>query len=144
MANESSKIYAEFTISRIPLEIRNSLTDTQMDAIRNALVAQNESQKHALDIRGTIPLFFSKYYFVLFGGKDKRKSTFQKELKRINKVPLPIRLILYGMIVSTVIFSFSLLALTIMYLLKWWLGIDIFPNNHLSDFINMLDNSISN
>lgn len=139
MSNESAKIYAEFTISRISPEIRASLTDVQMEAIRNALIAQNTSQKHSVDVRGTIPLFFAKYYFVLFAGKDKRSSTVQKEQRRINKVPLPIRLTIYGMVLSTVFVSFSLLAFAIMYALKSFLGIDIFPKHHLSDFINFLE-----
>ena len=143
MSSESAKIYAEYTISRIPAEVRASLTEVQMDAIRTALVAQDESQKHSLDIRGTIPLFFTKYYFVLFAGKDRRKSTVQKEQQRINKVPLPIRLLLYSMVLSTVIVSFSLLAFAILYLLKTWLGIDIFPKHHLIDFINMLGDGFS-
>ena len=143
MPSESAKIYAEFTISRITPEIKASFTPAQMAAIREALVAQNDSQKHALDVRGTIPLFFTKYYFVLFAGKDRRRTTLDKEAKRINKVPLPIRIALYGMVLSTVIVSFSLLGLAIMYLVKSWLGIDIFPREHLNDIINRLSDALS-
>lgn len=142
MSDESAKIYAEYTISRISPEIRASLSEVQISAIREALIAQNDFQKHALDVRGTIPLFFTKYYFVLFAGKDRRRTTLEKETRRINKVPLPIRLTLYGMVLSTVIVSFSLLALTVMYVVKSWLGINLFPK-HLTDYINMLEAALS-
>jgi len=134
----SSEIYASFTINKIDPEVRASMTDKQINAVYEALIAAEDSKRHSIDIRGTIPLYLAKYYFVFFAGRDKRKQTLLEETIRNNQ----------GNAKSGLSFAISgalILALIVLlaggytaYLLKSELGIDIIPNKHLSDVIKEL------
>ncbi|MAZ66938.1 MAG: hypothetical protein CMF25_07490 [Kangiellaceae bacterium] len=134
-SRKSSEIFADFTLSRVERHIRDSLSDEQYDAIRQALIAQDENSRHQVDVRMRLPFFFWSYYLVIFAGRDRRASTHQREQVRFSKVPLPIRRL--GYVVS----SFLLLAVVVGFLfylaykIKSLLGIDIFPNFHLNEFL---------
>ena len=60
----SSETFADYTLSRVPRVIRESLTDEQYQAIRTSLIARDTDSRHSIDIRLTIPLFFRSYYFI--------------------------------------------------------------------------------
>ncbi len=92
--NESSKIFADFTLSRIQPEIRQSFTDVQLIELRRVLIDQVESSHHSLDIRFTFRILFQSYYFVILSGKDRRKkhwmpTTAEKRKPRKNCFQLP-------------------------------------------------------
>lgn len=123
----SSQVYAEFVLSRIPPEIRASLTPEQLDAFRNALIAQNDNQKHSLDIRVRLPFYFAAYYFVLFGGRDRRRSVRQLELTRVHQFPLWLRMTIYSVTVSIIVFTLFSVIFTGLYLAKSYAGIDLTP-----------------
>jgi len=132
----SSEIYADFTMSRVPHAVKDSLTNEQYNAIRCALIAQDESSRHRIDMRVRIPLFFRSYYAVLFAGRDRRASTFHLEYARLTRVPRSLRRALY------LLASFSLAAtvftviFTVAYKLKSFMGIDIFADFHLQDLLS--------
>lgn len=131
--NGSSDTYADFTLSRLPADVSQSLTDSQYFAIRSVLVAQDSSAKHSLDIRLTIPFFLRRYYFVFFAGRDRRASTHRLEKSRLNSIPYPAREI-FAVCISLCMVSFVLLlAFSLIYNVKVFFGIDLFPNFHLSD-----------
>jgi len=125
--------YADFTISRIDPAVRAAMPQEHLTAVREALIAQNESSRHSLDIRFTVPLFFARYYFVILGGRDRRQKTRSREKQRISFANLVIGTILFA--------SISLLVLTLLwlaiflaaYLFKVDSGIDLLANFHLMD-----------
>ena len=134
-AKESSKIYADFTLSRIKPEIKATLTQEQLIELRRALIAQSESSHHTIDLRFTVQFFFQKYYFVILGGKDRRRKTLannnarkEKAIEKILTVVLSISLV--------VGFLYSMYYLfVLLYEVKKEMGIDLFPHLHLEDVI---------
>ena len=73
-SSESSEAFTHYVIKQIKPEIRNSLTEIQFQEIKNAIAASSPLKKHAVDIRGVVPLFFSRFYFVVLLGRDRRKK----------------------------------------------------------------------
>lgn len=132
----AGQIFAEYTISRIPYSVRATFSDSQLSAIREALVAQQSSAKHRLDIRLRIPLFFRAYYLVLFGGRDQRKFIAQLELERVNRLPKVLVRSFYLAAVAVVAAGAVTLILLVLYLVKSFLGLDLF-SVHLSEIIGV-------
>jgi len=131
----SSEIFASFTLSKIDRKVLESMSSEQIEAVRGALLAADREKRHQIDIRLNIPMYFARYYFVLFAGRDKRKGTLLKEAMRQNKdhkrgsVAMLSLLILLGMFVITFI------AVITAYFMKSEFGIDIMPGQHAEDLI---------
>lgn len=140
---EASEIIADYTLSRIPPAVRSSLTDEQLRAIRKAVVQQSGSGNHRVAIRFTLPLFFRKYYFAFFFGRDRRRGTVDNEISRIENTPKLVKSIFIFGGLSIFFFGFGLSVLTGLYLLKNALGVDLFSDFHLSDlaayFLTVID-----
>ena len=134
--NNSSEIYADFTISRIDTDVRESLTPTQLQAIRDALVANQPFKKHAVDVRGTIPLFFARFYFVVLAGRDKRRKTVDKEKHRAFEGNVSFGYLLSLLFLSFIAAMVWAAILLVVYWVKIELGIDLFSNIHLGDLFN--------
>ncbi|WGO98771.1 hypothetical protein QFX18_01685 [Saccharophagus degradans] len=123
--------YTQHVMSRIDPDVFKTLNIVQLEAIRTAISANAPFRQHSIDLRGTIPLYFSKLYFVFLIGKDRRSDTRNKENMRIKA----------SKGISFVMFLYTLLAvltpiiLIILYGLKTLAGIDIFPDSHLEDLI---------
>ncbi|WP_045857651.1 hypothetical protein [Teredinibacter purpureus] len=122
--------YTQHVMSGIDPAVFKSLNIVQLNAIKAAINASAPFRKHPIDIRGTLPLYFTKFYFVFLIGKDRRSHTRNKESLRIEAVQgLSLAMMLYT------IFAASLpIIFIILYALKTMLGIDIFADKHLSDF----------
>ena len=131
--NNSSEIYADFTISRIDADVRESLTPTQLLAIRDALVANQPFKKHAIDVRGTIPLFFARFYFVVLAGRDKRRKTVDKEKRRTFEGNVSFGYLLSLLFLSFIAAMVWAAILLVVYWVKIELGIDLFSSIHLGD-----------
>lgn len=131
----SSKIYADFTYSRIPTAIRSSFSEEQATAVRNALVAHEIASHHGVDIRVSVPLFFRRYYFVILGGRDRRARTLALELARLRRLPRGVVRIVYLTVTASLIGSAILGSLALVYLVKSWVGIDLFADFHLKDLL---------
>lgn len=127
--NDSNEIFTHFVINKIDPQIRRSLSKEQLDEIKSAIAAGTPFKKHLLDIRGVIPLFFSRFYFVLLMGRDKRTKTKKIELNRRTKSDI-LASILFSIFI---IVPFLSLAFIILYLTKIDLGIDLFSGFHLND-----------
>ncbi len=133
--SEPSSAFTDFVLNKICPEVRNSLTEKQLNEIENAIAAGSPSKKHSIDVRGIIPLFFAKFYFIVLLGRDKRTNTRSVEKCRRKEGDL---------FASTFFFLFFTLPLTllffsVLYITKSELGIDIFPNNHLFEILNIKD-----
>jgi hypothetical protein len=131
----SSETFADFTLSRVPQEIRDSLTDVQYGAIRSALIAKDVRALHRIDIRLWVPLFLRSYYLVFFAGRDRRASAYWREDSRRSRIPRPLRSTIHNLFslgVSLVVFS---VVFMVLYKIKNLMGIDIFSGFHLSDLL---------
>ena len=132
---ENTDAYVEYTLSRLPRAVLNGLTDQQLSAIRTALGAQIESSRHSVDLRIRVPLFFRSYYVVLFMGRDRRRSVFNTERYRLELLPKGLRRGIFVAASTLVLCVLILCLLTLIYLLKSAMGIDIFKNIHLYDLV---------
>lgn len=133
---EASEIIADYTLSRIPPDVRASFTEEQLFAIRKALVQQSSSGRHRIAIRLTLPLFFRKYYFAFFFGRDRRRRTVDSENSRIQNTPKLIRNTVLFSFLTIFSLGFGLAVLMALYLIKFALGIDLFPESYLRDMVS--------
>jgi len=123
--------YTRFVLTHIDEDVRRSMTPQQFESIRQAVEA-TKPRKHSLDIRGVIPLFFARYYFVILGGRDTRRDQKEKELDRRRNT-----FSTFEGLVLAILMLIPLSALLIIgaYVLKVFLGIDVVPDKHFGDFL---------
>lgn len=129
---EKPDAYTANVIARIPLQARQSLTTEQLAAIIRAVSASRPEAKHTINIRGTIPLYFKRYYYAFFLGVDRRESTKAVELERRWRGALAGGAVFF--LVALVPAGLAILLL--LYVLKSAVGIDLFPDKHLLDFFS--------
>lgn len=118
-------------MERIDPKVRASLTPAQLSAIKAAIRANRPSQKHTIDIRGIIPFFLVRYYFVFLSGRDRRLYTKRIEDKRRWLTSLSGGLTLFILGVAPLI----LILVLLLYLIKCTFGINIMPETHLKDLL---------
>ena len=122
--------FTQHVIDRIDPKVRASLSPYQFSNIEKAIRESRPLQGHPVDIRGVIPLFFARYYYVFLMGRDRRLATRRKEqIRKSNYLSKVALLILIGM------GPFLLLTLFILYMLKSILGINLLHDTHLIDFL---------
>lgn len=109
-------------LERMPQDVAASFTEEQLSHLHSALGARSW-KKHSLDIRSTFPIPFAKsrIYFVLLMGRNRR------DLSRREK---QISAITFALLVTVFIGLSTLFGLMVLYLIKWQLGIDLFPDSH--------------
>jgi|APCry1669189204_1035204.scaffolds.fasta_scaffold112589_1 hypothetical protein len=117
--------FTDNIIRRIDPKIRDTLSTTQVTAIIAAI--RNPEKIRPIDIRGIIPLYFARYFFVLLIGRDKRAVMEREEHMRRKKASW-LGGILFALLVSL---PFLLLLFVFLYLLKYFAGVDIVPDFHL-------------
>ena len=116
----------EYFLNRLPAGVSDSLTEEQLTAIYQMLEeALPKSSPKIVDIRWSINLIFARYYVVFLLGRDFRKSVRYRFISRTTQIG---NTIAYIFLVSLVLFMVS-------YLVKFLSGIDLFPDQHLDDFI---------
>lgn len=59
-------------IARIPTEIRDTLSEEQLQALRDVVGQTRPWRKHPIDIRLTLPVGSHRLFFTLVAGADKR------------------------------------------------------------------------
>jgi len=118
-------------MERIDPKVRASLTPAQLSAIKEAISASRPLKKHPIDIRGIIPVFFVRYYFVILSGRDRRLYTKRIEEKRrwLTSLSGGLTLFILGMV------PLILILVLLLYLIKCTCGIDIMPDIHLKDLL---------
>ena len=129
---ESSEAFTYHVLSKIDHEIMNSFTPQQLNAIYQVIAASTPQEKHPVDVRGVIPLFFFRIYVVFLMGRDKRPKVQLREAVRRRESDISFSALL---IILSLIPIFLLLAL-VYYFLKVEYGIDYIPNFHLTGLIN--------
>ena len=104
-------------MERLPEHLRHSFSPEQVEALRD-IYGSRTRNRHRVDLRGTLNLFGSRYYFTILAGRNKRSTS-----QRQGNLSLAAKAML-----ATVFLLFStLLGLLILYLLKSALGINLLP-----------------
>ncbi|NJR64342.1 MAG: hypothetical protein HC772_01825 [Leptolyngbyaceae cyanobacterium CRU_2_3] len=111
-------------------EMLNSFSSGQLQAVQSLLrAAIPQPTPKIVDLRFGIDLLFSRFYMVLFVGKDRRRQRRQYLPERVsrfgNAIAAILLLISINLVISLMIFMFA-------YLVKSALGIDLTPG-HLVD-----------
>ena len=124
-------------LSSLDPRIAESFTEEQLKAVKHLLKrAITKPSPKLVDLRFTVDLVFSRFYIVLFVGKDRRTQKrfyFQNKLVRMgNSIAAVILLIGVNLVISA---SLILVA----YLIKSAIGVDIFANQHISDVLKMFE-----
>ena len=130
-----------FTLSvlrRLGPEFVTKLDDRDRYHLIKSVTSCRPLQRHPVDIRGTIPLFFRSYYFVFLMGRDRRRNRKKLEKDRRGATSAFSSLA----VMSYFILSFGILLLSVMavvfYIVKALLDIDLFPDRHAADIIDEL------
>ena len=101
-------------------DVATSLTKQQKSEIEQAVCSLGLVSRHSVDVRKSIPWFGIRYYFVLLGGRDRRRQVRAEESKLVNFLTVTLIILLLVCLVGLSGFA--------LYLLKSALGIDIFKN----------------
>jgi hypothetical protein len=129
---EHTEIKVDYILKQINADVRESLTPEQMTEIR-AMVKSSilQSSPKLVDLRVNVDLIFSRFYVVLFVGKERRKNPRAHTVSGITVITNKIAAIglLVGLNLTVSVFIF-LMA----YLVKSALGINLFAQ-HLSDYL---------
>lgn len=118
-------------LRRIPDHVRAALAPDQWEALKDAVQASRPRGKHLVDLRMGIPLFFAKYYLVVLLGRDRRTSRREAKWSLRKRMAMARGVVCVCMALSPLL----LLALLLAYRLKCAMGINIFAQKHLSDFL---------
>jgi len=107
-------------LARMPNGIGESFSDDQLIHLKTA-VGSRSWGKHKVDFRGTFHIPFTpwRYYYVLLLGRNRRQLSARE--KRISALVVSL------FIIGFILFS-ALLGILVLYLIKSFMGIDIFPN----------------
>lgn len=112
-------------------DVRASLDRYQMSEVRRLLaIAMPKPSPKIVDLRFTVDLILSRFYVVLFVGKDRRGRQRQYRagaLTRVgNFIAAVVLLVSLNLLISLFIFMLA-------YLMKSAVGIDLFQGEHLMD-----------
>lgn len=122
--------FSDNIIQRIDPKVRDSLTPAQLSAIKDAIRGPSKPIR-PIDIRGIIPLYFARYFFVLLIGRDRRASVAMNEGVRRHKASW-----LNGLFFSLFVACPIIVILFLfVYVLKYIWGLDIIPDQHLGDIL---------
>jgi hypothetical protein len=120
-------------LENIDPKVRDSLTPHQLSAIIRASRMDEPVHRHSVDIRGVIPLFFARYYFVFVMGRDRRSAACRIEKERWGWASLCTRTIFLLVVITPLI----IIVLVLLYFLKSSLGIDLIPDRHVTDLFKI-------
>ncbi len=124
---------ADYYLERMDEEIYNSFSLEQLTSIRASLEsAIPKPSPKIVDLRLNVDLIISRFYIVLFVGKDRRKQQRTYRASNFTKIAnITAALILLIGINLTI----SLFIFLVAYLLKSTIGINLFAG-HLSDYLH--------
>jgi hypothetical protein len=124
---------ADYYLQRIDTEVHDSLSPEQLAAVRMALEsAIPKPSPKIVDLRVNVDLIVSRFYVVLFVGKDRRKQRRSYMSQGFTKFANWVAAIMMLMGLNLAI---SLFVFLVAYLIKSSLGINLF-SGHLSDYLH--------
>ncbi len=130
-ASREVDAFTHHTIDCIEPAVRETLTPKQLFAIEEAVITSRTHTERPLNIRGVIPFFFARFYFVFVLGRDRREETRQVEFERRRKANILTTLLFLFYIAVPII----IVVLVGLYILKTALGIDLYAGGHIWDFL---------
>lgn len=90
-----NEVRAELFLRRLPQNVRSSLTREQEAALREA-AAGRSGEPHPIDIRLSVPTPWGRYYFALFGGREKRSAARRASDRRMRPLATPANVLFAG------------------------------------------------
>nr|WP_194362764.1 3-phosphoshikimate 1-carboxyvinyltransferase [Neptunicella marina] len=102
----------------MPEDISNSFSESQLSSLKAAL-ASRQWGHHNIDIRGTVPWFKYRYYYVFLAGKNRRQLSDREQ--RVSNM-------LKAALMSAFMLFSCLFGLLCLYLIKSALGINLFEH----------------
>ncbi len=132
---------AKKLLEHVPPHLRDTFTDEQLEAIRDAAADAYEPPRHMIDFRTVIPLYFTRLYLVFLLGKDRRHSEQLGEayLDRRRKAYKTGRIAFAIVFFGPLVLMLLGLVLVGLYALKTSLGIDLFSDFHATDLLEDAD-----
>jgi hypothetical protein len=130
--SEHTERKVDYIIKQIDDEVRESLTPQQLSEVR-AMVRSSilQSSPKLVDLRINVDLIFSRFYVVLFVGKERRKNP--RSHKVSGTTVIANRLAAIGLLIGLNL-TVSLFIFLMAYLVKSALGINLFAH-HLSEYL---------
>lgn len=121
-----------YYLDKISPDILASFTNEQLRVITSILErAIPKPSPKIVDFRFTVDLIFSRFYVVLFVGKDRRKKKRHQVTEGIARIGNAIAAVILLLATNLVI---SALILLFAYLFKSAIGLNFFPG-HISDSV---------
>ena len=105
-------------LSKMSPEMAASFSEEQLIAMNQSLGGRSWA-RHKVDLRGTLGIWRSRYYFVILAGKNRRELSRLEE--QVGRATMAMFFALF------ITFSI-LLGLLVLYLIKSALGINLFEN----------------
>ena len=122
---------SEYYLNQMRPDILSSFNPEQINAIRDILEEAIPKQSPKIvDLRLTIDLIISRFYLVLFVGKERRRGQREYRVTGITRIGNLVAAALLLLGINLLISAFIFLLL---YLIKSALGIDLFSGEHLGD-----------
>jgi hypothetical protein len=102
-------------LANVPERVKKTFSEEQLSYLRNSIV-NRQWRNHPVDLRGTLPWFKYRYYYVIIAGKNKRElSRAEQKASRV--------------INATFLAAFLTISMTlgliVLYLIKSALGINL-------------------
>lgn len=122
-------------INSMPADVRETFSEQQLDALQAALAKVHSRSRHLMDVRVQIPLYWARYYIVFLLGRDMRSHVQEILLNRRQRSSRAAQIGFIAMAVWLLIAGIAVTGFIVLYLIKSAVGIDIFPDKHLGDFL---------
>jgi hypothetical protein len=129
---EQTESKVDYILKQINADVRESLTPEQLSEVRSMVRSSIlQSSPKLVDLRVNVDLIFTRFYVVLFVGKERRKNHRAHTVSGITVITNKVAAIglLIGLNLTVSVFIF-LLA----YLIKSALGINLLAH-HLNDYL---------
>jgi len=123
--------FTDHVFRRMDPEVRDGLTPRQRDAITEAL-RKSGPRDHAVDLRFTLNLFFVRIYVVLLSGRDLRRTSIEETARAQASARKALQSLF---LLAAYALPIMLVLALLLYLLKSMLGINLFEDKHLMDFL---------
>jgi len=66
-------------LAKVPVEFRDSFSDAQLIALKEAAIGGRQWGAHSIDVRHTLKFWRWHYYFVFVSGRNRRDMTRREE-----------------------------------------------------------------
>ncbi len=123
--------FAAYVFNNLSSDMLDSLTDEQIEALAEAIARQRGAGRHAAEIRGLIPLFFARYYYVILVGRDRRSKYDAVPHQRRKKANWLANILLVVLLSPAIL----IVMVAVLYAIKVAFGLNLIPGFHLPDYL---------